>query len=104
MSKRGESDTDESADSVEVARASGPLGPWRLSLSIVVAAVFTGMPLADAATSGTGVDSALVRSLVVAAFTWVALTCVNRVLADATAASDRDVTRSDDGSSHLPLG
>jgi hypothetical protein len=107
VSKRGVDDAaNDDADSVEIARPSGPLGPWRLSLSIVVAAVFTGMPLADAATSGVGVDSALIRSFVVAFFTWVALSCINRVLADATAAADRDAGRvyDDDPTTHLPLG
>lgn len=69
---------------VRVLRPSGPLGPWRLSLSIVAAAVFTGMPLSRAATTGMGVDMALLRSFVVAFFTWVALSMINRVLADAT--------------------
>lgn len=75
MSKRSEH---------RVVRPSGPLGPWRLSLSIVAAAVFTGMPLSRAATTGVGVDMALLRSFVVAFFTWIALSMINRVLADAT--------------------
>jgi hypothetical protein len=81
VSKRGEN---------RPGRPGGPLGPWRLSLSIVVAALFTGMPLSRAASTGIGLDSALLRSFVVAFFTWIALSSINRVLADATAAADRD--------------
>jgi hypothetical protein len=71
-------------------RPSGPLGPWRLSLSIVAAAAFTGMPLSRAATTGVGVDMALLRAFAVAFFTWIALSSINRVLADASAAAARD--------------
>jgi hypothetical protein len=88
-------------------RPSGPLGPWRLSLSIAVSAAFTGMPLSRAATSGIGLDGALLRSFIVAFFTWIALSSINRVLADATAAADRDAAhglRDDDGTtSSMPL-
>jgi hypothetical protein len=73
-----------------VVRPSGPLGPWRLSLSIVAAAVFTGMQLSRAATTGVGLDLALLRSFVVAFFTWIALSMINRVLADAHESVARD--------------
>jgi hypothetical protein len=66
-----------------------------LSLSIVAAAVFTGMPLSRAATTGVGLDMALVRSLVVAFFTWIALSMVNRVLAEATHRPDSIPAESD---------
>lgn len=71
----------------------GPLGPWRLSLSIVATMAFTGMPLSRAATTGVGLDSALLRSFVVAFFTWIALSSINRVLADAEVAAARDAAR-----------
>jgi hypothetical protein len=35
----------------------GPLGPWRLTLAIGTSAIFTGMPLLDAATAGVGVGN-----------------------------------------------
>jgi hypothetical protein len=71
-------------------RPGGPLGPWRLSLSIIVSAAFTGMHLSRAATTGVGLDMALVRSFAVAFLTWIALSSINRVLGEATAAADRD--------------
>ena len=96
MSKRGEN---------RPVRPGGPLGPWRLSLSIVVAAVFTGMPLSRAASTGIGLDGALLRSFVVAFFTWIALSSINRVLADATAAVDRDAAHRmlDDAKASSPM-
>jgi hypothetical protein len=86
-------------------RPSGPLGPWRLSLSIAVAAAFTGMPLSRAATSGIGLDMALLRSFVVAFFTWIALSSINRVLAEASAAAARDNAHRmlDDDTSSPPM-
>ncbi|MCU1361109.1 MAG: hypothetical protein JWN99_2398 [Ilumatobacteraceae bacterium] len=86
-------------------RPSGPLGPWRLSLSIVAAAVFTGMPLSRAATTGIDLDTALMRSFVVAFFTWIALSFVNRVLGQAAAAADHDAARRmlDDDSAAPPM-
>ena len=86
MSKRSEQ---------RVVRPSGPLGPWRLSLSIVAAALFTGMPLSRAATTGVGLDMALLRSFVVAFFTWIALSMINRVLADATESVAQDAVARD---------
>lgn len=81
MSKRSEV-TDEVVPS-------GPLGPWRLSLSIIVAAAFTGMPLSDAATTGDGLDLALLRSFGVAFLTWIAVGRVNRMLGQAELAAVR---------------
>lgn len=98
MSKRDDAD--------RPVRPSGPLGPWRLSLSIVVAAVFTGMPLSRAATTGIGLDAALLRSFVVAFFTWIALSSINRVLAYAEASAARDAALhmlDDDGAASPPM-
>jgi hypothetical protein len=61
-----------------------------LSLSIVATTLFTGMPLSRAATTGVGLDLALLRSFVVAFFTWIALSMINRVLADAHESVARD--------------
>lgn len=58
----------------------GPLGPWRLTLAIATSAVFTGMPLVDAATAGVGVDMALLRSFGVAFLTWISVGALNRAL------------------------
>jgi hypothetical protein len=91
------------AKAERVRRPSGPLGPWRLSLSIVAAAVFTGMPLSRAATTGIDLDFALMRSFGVAFFAWVALSMINRVLADATAAVDAPGMQDDDVAAS-PLG
>ena len=77
-------------DADQPTRPSGPLGPWRLSLSIVASAAFTGMPLSRAATTGADLDMALVRSFAVAFFAWIALSSINRVLADAEMATARD--------------
>jgi hypothetical protein len=71
-------------------RIGGPLGPWRLSLSIAASAGFTGMPLSRAATTGAGLDMALVRSFAVAFFAWIALSSINRVLADAQMSAAHD--------------
>jgi len=75
-------------------RPSGPLGPWRLCLSIVASMAFPGMPLSRAATTGVGLDMALIRSFAVAFFTWIALSIINRMLGEAAAAVDRDAARS----------
>ena len=89
---------------VEVARPSGPLGPWRLSLSIVVSTVFTGMPWPRQRPPGSVSTGAhpLVRRRVLRL---VALSCINRVLADAAVAADRDAGRvDDDAPPAVPLG
>jgi hypothetical protein len=77
-------------------RPSGPLGPWRLSLSIAAAAALTGMPLSRAASTGVGLDMALIRSFAVAFFAWIALSSINRVLANAEASGVHDGHRSFD--------
>ena len=69
-------------------RRLGPLGPWRLALAITAAAVFTGLPLFDAATTGVGADMALLRSLGVALLTWVAVGALNRALINIPDAAD----------------
>ena len=69
----------------------GPLGPWRLSLSIAAAAVMTGMPLMRAASSGVELDLALLRSFGAAFLIWVCLSSINRVIATAAAKVDRDI-------------
>jgi hypothetical protein len=71
-------------------RPAGPLGPWKLSLSVVVAAACTGMPLTRAATSGVGLDMALARSFGAGFLTWIVVGSVNRVIASADAAAMRD--------------
>lgn len=71
-------------------RPPGPLGPWRLSLSILATAAFTGLPLLQAAATGVGLDMALVRSFGVAFLCWIALGSATRMLAQAEAAADRD--------------
>ncbi len=63
------------------ARPQGPLGPWRLSISVLVALGFTGMPLWQTAQTGIGVDMALLRSFGVAFITWIATGRLNRMLA-----------------------
>ncbi|MGE0000369.1 MAG: hypothetical protein AB7L17_21855 [Ilumatobacteraceae bacterium] len=74
-------------------RPAGPLGPWKLSLSVVVAAAFTGMPLTRAATSGVGLDMALARSFGAGFLTWVVVGSVNRIVANAEAAAIRDAVQ-----------
>lgn len=86
MSKRGNDD-----DVAARAAPKGPLGPWKLSIAIVVSALFTGMALFDAATTGIGVDMALLRSFGVAFLTWIAVGILNRVLAGVPGAADAAV-------------
>jgi hypothetical protein len=67
----------------------GPLGPWRLTLAIGTSAIFTGMPLLDAATAGVGVDMALLRSFGVAFLTWISVGALNRALFNIPQAAGR---------------
>ncbi|MEK7423104.1 MAG: hypothetical protein AAB131_04610 [Actinomycetota bacterium] len=85
MKKQEEGATDD-----KYRRPTGPLGPWRLSLSILATAAFTGLPLLRAAATGVGLDMALVRSFGVAFLSWIALGSATRMLAQAEAAADRD--------------
>lgn len=74
-----------SAASIE-AHVSGPLGPWRLSIAVGVAAVTTGKAFVDAASSGGQIDLALGRSFAVAFVMWMVLGAVNRILIQAEVA------------------
>jgi hypothetical protein len=87
-------------------RPAGPLGPWKLSLSVVISAAFTGMPLARAATSGVGLDMALARSFAAGLLTWVVVGSVNRVIANAETAAIRDAVQMavEDDASSVSLG
>lgn len=66
-------------------RLYGPLGPWRFSIAVLVAALTTGMSLYRAAIAGAGLDMAFVRSFGVAFFTWIVLGSINKMLALADA-------------------
>jgi hypothetical protein len=63
----------------------GPLAPWRFSLAVGASFVLTGIPLIHAVSSREGLDLAVMRSLGAAAFVWVVLGGINRVLATAEA-------------------
>ena len=58
----------------------GPLAPFRLSLTVLVSAVTTGVPLWHAWTSGIDVDIALGRSFAVAFVLWIVLGRISRML------------------------
>jgi hypothetical protein len=75
------SEVDETAEVISK-KGLGPLGPWRLTLAIGTSAIFTGMPLIDAATAGVGVDMALLRTFGVAFLTWISVGALNRALFD----------------------
>lgn len=64
---------------------SGPLGPWRLSIAVLVAALTTGAPLYRAVLTGLDLDMALGRSFGVAFLTWIVLGSINKMLALADA-------------------
>ena len=76
-----ESDAVETADEITV--PAGFLAQWRLVLVIAVAAVTTGSPLVSAASTGVGLDMALLRSFGIAFVTWIALGKINSVLGQA---------------------
>jgi len=82
----------------EPPKPQGPLGPWRLSISVLVAPGFTGMPLWQTAQTGVGLDMALLRSFGVAFITWIATGRLNKLLA--TEATDDDATDEDAGPAH----
>ena len=63
----------------------GPLAAWRLSLAVGTSFLLTGLPLVRAARDHMDLDVALMRSLAAAAFVWIVLGGVNRVLASAEA-------------------
>jgi hypothetical protein len=64
---------------------SGPLGPWRLSIAVLVAVLTSGMTLYHAASTGVGMDMALGRSFAIAFVTWIVLGNINKMLAIAEA-------------------
>lgn len=66
-------------------RPPGPLGPWRLSIVVLVSGITTGSALLAAATTGVELDIALARSFGVAFLVWVALGKINLVLGQAEA-------------------
>lgn len=83
-SKSEESESDVDADVAgEVTVSAGFLAQWRLVLVIAVAGVTTGSPLVNAASTGVGLDMALLRSFGIAFVTWVALGKINNVLGQA---------------------
>ena len=84
------SDEDEAIEAVEVQKHPGPLGPWKLSISVAVSAAFTGLPLYDAVVTGVGTDMALLRSFGVGFLTWIAASSVNRVVATAQQSVEAD--------------
>jgi hypothetical protein len=63
----------------------GPLGPWRLSIAVLVTALTSGSALFRSATTGVGVDMALGRSFGIAFVTWIVLGSINKMLATAEA-------------------
>lgn len=74
----------------------GPLGPWRLSASVLAAAVTSGPQLVAATSTGHELDQALGRSLAVASVTWVLLGVINRILARTTVVDDETAPEPDD--------
>ncbi len=62
---------------------SGPIAPYRFAISVAVAFAVTFGELRAAIFDGAPGDAALLRAVVAAAFTWVVLTVLNRVLATA---------------------
>lgn len=82
----------------EPPKPQGPLGPWRLSISVLVALGFTGMPLWQTAQTGVGLDMALLRSFGVAFITWIATGRLNKLLA--TDETDEDETDEHAGGAH----
>jgi hypothetical protein len=91
MSKRNRTESTTTTDEPVVAvRPPGPLAPWRLTLSVAVAAATTGMPLVDAAATGEQLDLALGKSFGAALLTWIAVGGINRVLADTDRAGAGD--------------
>lgn len=59
----------------------GPLGPYRLVLSVAFALLIAGEDLLDAATTGVGTDAALIRATLAAWFVWILAGLVSRILA-----------------------
>ncbi len=73
---------------MKLARKTGPVAPWRLSLSVALSAVLTGTKLLDALeTDGANLDFALLRSFGVGFCAWFILGLINRVLVAATVRS-----------------
>ncbi len=58
----------------------GPLGPYRLTLAVGFALLIAGGDLLDAASTGTGIDTALTRAAVAASFIWFLSGIVSRIL------------------------
>ena len=63
-------------------RGPGPIGAWRLTLSVGSSALMTGRALLDSAMSGQHLDLALGRSFGAACVVWIASGTVNRIFVD----------------------
>jgi hypothetical protein len=85
MSKKQSKSKNTSKSKTSKVQIYGPLGPWRLSIAVLVAAIVSGMALYHAALSGVGVDMALGRSFGVAFVTWIVLGSINKMLGVAEA-------------------
>ena len=59
----------------------GPLGPYRLALAVGFSLLIAGSQLLEAASTGIGIDAALLRALMAAWFIWVLVGIVSRILA-----------------------
>lgn len=59
----------------------GPLGPYRLALAVGFALLIAGQQLLAAATTGIGIDTALLLAAGSATFIWVLAGVVSRIIA-----------------------
>ncbi len=59
----------------------GPLGPYRLAVAVGFALLIAGNQLLDAASTGRGIDTALLRAALAAWFIWILAGIVSRILA-----------------------
>ena len=59
----------------------GPLGPYRLALAVGFALLIAGNQLLVAASTGRGIDTALLRAALAAWFIWILAGIVSRILA-----------------------
>jgi hypothetical protein len=71
-------------------QVSGPLGPWRLSIAVVIAAITSGMALYRATATGVAIDLALGRSFGIAFVTWIVLGSISKMLGVAEALGPTD--------------
>lgn len=62
----------------------GPLAPYRFMITIVFALIMSGMPLWNALQTGHGLDPALLRWTGSAAFAWIVLGQINKILGSAS--------------------